>query len=102
MGNEGRRGAGELQEILEVVSKKLPGFLASMRKLLYSQEAGKSFGEAAGSFYKELKEAGMSNEEAFELTRDYLAALKNIGTGKNINFMAGEKEEETKETEQEG
>ncbi len=85
-GNEAR----EVEAILEVVSKKIPGVFSALRDVVYSQEAAHDLGRSAATFFRELKEGGMNEEQAFELTRDYLASIKNMG---NMN-LRNEKNQE--------
>lgn len=68
----------KIKEILDVVSEKVPGLLKELSALLYSPESAKQYAEAAAIFYKELLKAGMTNEQAFELTSQYLSTL-NFG-----------------------
>ena len=68
----------KIKEILDVVSEKIPGLLKELSGLLYSPQSAKQYAEAAAIFYKELISAGMSNEQAFELTSQYLSTL-NFG-----------------------
>ena len=68
----------KIKEILNVVSEKIPGLLKELSGLLYSPQSAKQYAEAAATFYKELKNAGMTDEQAFELTSQYLSTL-NIG-----------------------
>ena len=75
----------KIKEILDVVGKKIPGLLKELSSLLYSPESAKQYAEAAAIFYKELKKAGMNDEQAYELTSQYLSTLnlgkmmKNVG-----------------------
>ena len=62
----------KIKEILDIVSEKIPRLLKEMSGLLYSPKNAKQYAEAAAIFYKELKDAGMTNEQAFELTSQYL------------------------------
>ena len=68
----------KIKEILDVVGEKIPGLLKELSDLLYSPKNAKQYAEAAATFYKELKAAGMTDEQAFDLTRQYLSTL-NIG-----------------------
>jgi len=68
----------KIKEILDVVSDKIPGLLKEISGLLYSPKSAKQYAEAAAIFYKELKDAGMTNDQAFELTSQYLSTL-NVG-----------------------
>ncbi len=68
----------KIREILDVISEKVPGLLKELSELLYSPKSAKQYAEAAATFYKELKNAGMTDEQAFELTSQYLSTL-NLG-----------------------
>lgn len=68
----------KIKEILDIVSEKIPGMLKELSELLYSPKSAKQYAEAAATFYNELKNAGMSNEQAFELTSMYMSTL-NLG-----------------------
>lgn len=68
----------KIKEILDIVSEKIPGLLKELSELLYSPESAQKYAEAAAIFYKELKKAGMTDEQAYELTSQYLSTL-NLG-----------------------
>ena len=68
----------KIKEILNIVSQKIPGLLKELSNLLYSPDSAKKYAQAAAIFYKELKAAGMTDEQAYELTQQYLSTL-NIG-----------------------
>lgn len=76
--HEGMPDPEKIKEILDVVSEKIPGLLKELSSLLYSPESAKRYAEAAAIFYKELKAAGMTEEQAYELTSQYLSTL-NLG-----------------------
>jgi len=76
--NEGMPDPEKIKEILDVVSEKVPGLLKELSNLLYSPQSAKQYAEAAATFYKELKKAGMNEEQAYELTSQYLSTL-NLG-----------------------
>jgi len=76
--HEGIPDPEKIKEILDVVSEKVPGLLRELSDLLYSPKSAKQYAEAAAIFYKELKGAGMTDEQAFELTSQYLSTL-NLG-----------------------
>jgi hypothetical protein len=76
--HEGIPDPEKIKEILDVVSEKVPGLLKSLSSLLYSPESAKQYAEAAATFYKELLKAGMTPDQAYELTSQYLSTL-NLG-----------------------
>ena len=77
-GSEHMPDPKKIKEILDVVAEKVPGLLRELSNILYSPESAKQYAEAAAIFYKELKNAGMSEGEAYELTSQYLSTL-NVG-----------------------
>ena len=68
-----------VREIMDVVSEKVPGLLREVSDVLYGPDQARKFGKAAALFYRELKKTGMSDEEIFELTRQYMNSL-NVGS----------------------
>lgn len=76
--HEGMPDPEKIKEILDVVGEKIPGLLKELSSLLYSPKSAKQYAEAAAIFYKELKQAGMTDEQAYELTSQYLSTL-NLG-----------------------
>jgi hypothetical protein len=77
--HEGMPDPEKIREILDIVSKKVPGLLKELSDLLYGPKSAKQYAEAAAIFYKELRAAGMTDGQAFELTRQYLSTL-NLGS----------------------
>lgn len=65
----------KVAEILDVVEKKVPGLLKKLTQTLYSPDQAKQFGLSGAAFYKELKAAGMTEKQAFELTKQYMSTL---------------------------
>jgi hypothetical protein len=76
----------KIKEILDVVAEKIPGLLKTLSELLYGPQSAKQYAAAAAIFYKELKAAGMTDAQAFELTQQYMSTL-NLGNlmGKAIH-----------------
>ncbi|PNX45891.1 MAG: hypothetical protein BV459_07545 [Thermoplasmata archaeon M11B2D] len=68
----------KIKEILDVAAEKIPGLLKTLSELLYGAQSAKQYAAAAATFYKELKAAGMTEEQAFELTQQYMSTL-NLG-----------------------
>ena len=75
---EGEWGPEQVKDILETISEKIPGLLNSMGDVLYSKENAEKFGHAVSIFYKQLVDAGMSNDQAFELTQRYMSSLSPL------------------------
>lgn len=78
--------AEELRKIMQTLSETVPGLLESMTKVIYGEKESANFGRAVANFYKTLVDAGMSSEQAFRLTRDYMS---NISLGNIVKGMSG-------------
>ena len=70
--------AEDVKEILGVVSEKIPALLNSLTDSIYGKDASAKFGTAIANFYKTLKDSGMTDEQAFKLTEQYMSSL-NLG-----------------------
>jgi hypothetical protein len=68
----------EIGELLDEVSNKVPKLIHGLLESLYSAEAGKRMGQAVGNLYKELIEAGIPQEEALKMAKDFMLSLKDI------------------------
>lgn len=71
--------AEEVKAILGVVSKEVPALIKGIVGSVFSEEAGRDMGKAAGAFYKELKESGMPDDIAVRMTENYISVFTNIG-----------------------
>jgi hypothetical protein len=69
----------KIREILDVVGEKIPKLLNDLTDVLYGKEQSQKYGIAVAGFYKSLKDAGMTDQQAFELTKSYMGTL-NIGS----------------------
>jgi len=88
----GMEEAEEVKEILEAVSKEVPTLIKSIIGAVFSEEAGRDMGKAAGAFYKELKESGMPDETAVRMTENYISVFTSLGDiMKKFDFGKGEK-----------
>jgi gamma-glutamylcysteine synthetase len=72
---EDKEDVENLKEILTVVSEKVPQLLSQLADVLYGKERAAQYGKAVATFYKELRDAGMSNEQAYALTQEYMSAM---------------------------
>ncbi len=74
----GIEDAEEIEAILGVVSKEVPALIKGIVGSVFSEEAGRDMGKAAGAFYKELKESGMPEEAAVEMTENYISVFTSL------------------------
>ncbi|MCK4478591.1 hypothetical protein KAU88_08725 [Candidatus Bathyarchaeota archaeon] len=71
--------AEEIKEILSVVSTEIPALIKNIIASVFSEEAGRNMGKAAGAFYKELKDSGMPDNLALQMTEDYMKTFTGLG-----------------------
>ncbi len=78
---EGKKGseAEEVKEILGAVSAQVPALIKGIIGSVFSEEAGRDMGKAAGAFYKELKESGIPDDVAVEMTENYIGMFTSLG-----------------------
>ncbi len=70
--------AEKFKDILNTVGEKIPSLLNGLTDSIYGKEASAKFGAAVANFYKTLKDSGMTDEQAFKLTEQYMSSL-NMG-----------------------
>ena len=79
----------DLKEVLGVVTDKVPGLLRGLRDVLYSKDAAENMADAVATFYTKLVDAGISKEQAMDMTKGYMINLRDIFGGKdgfNVNI----------------
>ncbi len=95
--------ANDVKEILSVVSEKVPALLNSLADVLYGKEQSVKYGQAVAGFYKTLKDSGMTDERAYELTKQYMSAMNLPGMigeamrgrkGRGTDIQVGEKSDD--------
>ena len=64
--------------MLEVVSDKIPSMIKGIMESFFSPQAAANVAKAVTEFRKTLIEGGISEEEAMEMTREYLRTLTNL------------------------
>lgn len=74
----------DIREVFQILSEQLPKLLEAVTKVLYNAQEGEKFGQSVAGFYKALKSAGMTNTEAFELTKEYMSTLSLGGLLKMV------------------
>ena len=62
-----------------MVKKGIPTLIKNIIASVFSEEAGRSMGKAAGAFYKELKDSGIPNDMALKMTEDYMKTFTGLG-----------------------
>jgi hypothetical protein len=65
----------DIAEIFEALSTKIPSMIKGIIDSLFSPEAASNMGKAVAEFRRTLIEGGIPEEEAMEMTRQYLSTL---------------------------
>lgn len=87
--------AQEVKEIMNVISTEIPKLLESISDTMYSQDKAENFAKSVAAFYKSMKDAGMDDKQAYELTQKFMA---NFSVGGMIGqFFQGKAWEGKKE-----
>jgi hypothetical protein len=68
----------DFKEILNAFGEKIPALVSGLTDSIYGKEASAKFGTAVANFYTTLKGSGMTDEQAFKLTEQYMSSL-NLG-----------------------
>ena len=84
----------EIKELLRAVSTEIPTLIKSVIASVFSEEAGRNMGKAAGAFYKELINSGMPPDVAVRMTENYIGVFTNLsellkGIGKSGKGFMG-------------
>ena len=78
MSESQRTNAEEMKELLGLFSEKVPALLNSLTDVLYGKASAEKYGQAVANFYRTLKDSGMTDDQAFRLTEQYMSSL-NLG-----------------------
>ena len=71
----GSKDAEEIAEIFKTLSTQIPNMIRGILDSLFSPEAAANMGKAVAEFYKNLKEGGIPEDDAMEMTKGYLSTL---------------------------
>jgi hypothetical protein len=71
--------AQTIKEILGVVSTEIPAMIKSILSSIFSEEAGRNMGKAAAAYYGELKNGGLPEAVAVQLTQEYMRTFTSLG-----------------------
>ncbi len=92
----------ELKEVMETLNETVPDLISGIVKAIYNTEDSKNLAKSTANFYKELVDAGMEEDKAYDLTkkfmesRDVTSVVKNILSEKG-GFVDEDFDEETSE-----
>jgi len=92
----------ELKEVMETLNETVPELISGIVKAIYNAEDSKNLAKSTANFYKELVDAGMEEDKAYELTRDFMESRDVTSVVKDIlsekgGLGGGDFDEETSE-----
>jgi len=76
--------AQEVREVMEALKDTVPALIKGIIDALYSAQSAEDFGKQVAGFYKSMIDAGMTNEQAFELTKEFMESRDIVGVLKKI------------------
>lgn len=95
----------ELKKVLEVVGEKVPPLISGLLNSVLNKQNAEEYAKQVSAFYKELKDSGMSEENAMELTRSFMESrdpmtlikkvIKDYNIGDEIFSGRGHRRHET-------
>lgn len=94
MSDDKKHDAQEVKEILGVVSAEIPKLLDSISNTIYNADKAQEFGKSVAAFFKQMKEAGMDDKQAYELTEKFMANFSMGGMIANVFHGLGTKDDE--------
>ncbi len=62
----------ELKEVMETLNETVPSLISGIVEAIYSAADSEKLAKSTANFYKELVDAGMDEEKAYQLTRDFM------------------------------
>ncbi|MHA2071088.1 MAG: hypothetical protein ACW985_04820 [Candidatus Thorarchaeota archaeon] len=82
--------AEEIKEIFGALSDSIPKLIGGLIGSVYSPERAEDMAAAIGGFYTKLKEQGIPDEMAMELTKKYVAGLDMFNITKLMSMAMDE------------
>ncbi len=62
----------ELKGVMETLNETVPSLISGIVEAVYSAEDSEQLAKNTAKFYKELVDAGMDEDKAYQLTRDFM------------------------------
>ena len=79
--------AQEIKEIFGALNESIPKLIGGLISSVYSAERAEDMAAAIGGFYAKLKEQGLPDEMALELTKKYVAGLDMFNVSKDFRCI---------------
>ena len=94
MSDDRKMDAKEVKEIMGVVSTEIPKLLDSISNTIYNADKAQEFGKSVAAFFKQMKDAGMDDKQAYELTEKFMANFSMGGMISNVFSGMGHRDDE--------
>lgn len=65
----------KVKEVMSIMSTEIPKLLDAVNKQLSNPDNARKMGEVVAQFYKQLKDSGMSEQQAFALTEEFMSSF---------------------------
>ncbi len=62
----------DLKEVMETLNDTVPSLISGIVEAVYNAENSEQLAKSTANFYKELVDAGMGEDKAYQLTRDFM------------------------------
>lgn len=69
----------KLREVLKALGEGLPSILNSVTNLAYDPKRVAAFATSTAEFYRQLREAGVPEDKAAELTKSFMERMNPMG-----------------------
>ena len=74
----------EFKEVMNTLENVVPAIIKGIADALYSGSSAEEFGKQVANFYKEMVNAGMDKDMAYELTKKFMESRDISGVIKKI------------------
>ncbi len=74
----------ELKEVMTTLKETIPTLISGMIEAVYNAEDGESLARITARFYRELVTAGMDEDNAFQLTREFMKSRDVTNIAKEV------------------
>ncbi len=68
----------EFKEVMNTIKETVPQLIKSIVDTVYSSQSAEEFGKQVANFYRNLVEAGMDKDQAYQLTKEFMES-RDIG-----------------------
>ncbi len=81
---DGMEDVEELKEVMETLNETVPELISGIVKAIYNTEDSKNLAKSTANFYKELVDAGMEEDKAYKLTKQFMQSRDVTSVVKDI------------------